>query len=341
MTLLARVGTTRCHAAVAQNERMSATASGRPPAELAFRPILNGVDFLDRAIHELLEAHDQRELKYAVLHLQAAAEILVKVRLQREGIEYVFEDTEHADEAKWKQGNFKSVTLDAALKRLDETAAITLATKERRALSNLGRERNKLQHFGSTSNHEVVSNLGRRHRLGRQERLAARLRSTQAGRHSRPERRVHQRHDRVRAGHKPPRRSAAQRPGVLQPPRRTHRRRRTRAVGLQPDQREPRPTSDRQDPPPPTVAAGKLVPLKIIYGVARPSRTEPAWMPPGIIENLRDRFAPAQTNGWLGEVAGMEATPERGVAAGCAVTTGPETSGQQVSSARSTSGCRS
>lgn len=149
----------RSAAAVAQNEQMSTTPSGRPSAGLAFEPILNGVDFLDRAINELLEAHDHRELKYAVLHLHAAAEILVKVRLQREGFEQVFEDPEQADEAKWKRGDFKSVTLTAALKRLDEVAEIKLESKERRALSNLGHERNKLQHFGSTSNHEVVINL--------------------------------------------------------------------------------------------------------------------------------------------------------------------------------------
>jgi hypothetical protein len=138
---------------------MSTTASDRSSTGLTFEPIVNGVDFLDRAIHELLEAHDQRELKYAVLHLQAAAEILVKVRLQREGFKYVFEDPEQADETKWKRGDFKSVTLTSAVKRLGEIAEIKLAPKERRAFSNLGRERNKLQHFGSTSNLEVVRNF--------------------------------------------------------------------------------------------------------------------------------------------------------------------------------------
>jgi hypothetical protein len=94
---------------------MTASASGTPSPELAFRPILNGVDFLDRAIDELLEAHEPRELKYAVLHLQAAAEILIKARLQREGIQHVFEDPEESDAAKWERGDFKSVTLTTAL----------------------------------------------------------------------------------------------------------------------------------------------------------------------------------------------------------------------------------
>jgi hypothetical protein len=126
---------------------------------VTFEPILNGVDFLDRAINELLEAHDQQGLKYAVLHLQATADILVKVRLQREGFKYVFEDPEQGRRGQVKRGDFKSVTLTSAVKRLDEVAEIKLTPKERRAFSNLGRERNKLQHFGSTSNREMVRNF--------------------------------------------------------------------------------------------------------------------------------------------------------------------------------------
>jgi transcriptional regulator len=145
-------------AGVTTEKRMDFATSGRPPADLAFAPILNGVDFLDRAIDELLDGHDQRELKYAVLHLQAAAEILLKVRLQREGFEQVFEDPAQADEVRWRRGDFRSVTLSAAITRLKETAEVTLSRKECKALENLTRERNKLQHFGSTSSHLVVSN---------------------------------------------------------------------------------------------------------------------------------------------------------------------------------------
>ncbi|MFE6920605.1 hypothetical protein ACFVAV_06125 [Nocardia sp. NPDC057663] len=137
---------------------MSATASEKPPTVLAFEPILNGVDFLDRAINELLEAHNHRELKYAVLHLQAAVEILVKVRLQREGYEHIFEDPALADKDRWTRGDFRSVGLSAALARLEDLAEIKLERKERKAFDRLGRERNKLQHYGSTSNHEVVLN---------------------------------------------------------------------------------------------------------------------------------------------------------------------------------------
>nr|WP_052477719.1 hypothetical protein [Kibdelosporangium sp. MJ126-NF4]CEL13505.1 hypothetical protein [Kibdelosporangium sp. MJ126-NF4]CTQ99190.1 hypothetical protein [Kibdelosporangium sp. MJ126-NF4] len=125
--------------------------------DLAFDPVANRVDFLDSAITYLKSSEDPRNLKYAVLHLQAAIEILVKVRLQREGFEHIFEDPYSADESKLSQGNFRSVTMDDALKRLARVADLHLAKSEVDALKFLNRERNKLQHFGSTSNHEVVN----------------------------------------------------------------------------------------------------------------------------------------------------------------------------------------
>lgn len=133
-------------------------AVGRIPATaLGFQPVVNGVDFLDSAITHLLTPHDARSVKYAVLHLQAAIEILVKVRLQRESWEQVFDEPEGADINKLTQGKFRSVSLPTALSRLREHAGIELAKTELRALDRLNDERNKLQHFGSTSNHDVVN----------------------------------------------------------------------------------------------------------------------------------------------------------------------------------------
>lgn len=122
-----------------------------------FDPVINGVDFLDSAVTNLLNASDSRSLKYAVLHLQAAIEILVKVRLQREGLEHIFEDPYSADKNKLKQGKFRSVTLDTALKRLNIVAGVQLTQPEKKSLEYLNEERNKLQHFGSASKRAVVS----------------------------------------------------------------------------------------------------------------------------------------------------------------------------------------
>jgi hypothetical protein len=135
----------------------SEDTSGTSPSSLEMDVVANGVDFLNSAIFHLEKSDDPSSLKYAVLHLQAAVEILVKVRLQREGIEHIFEDPYSADANKHAQGDFRSVTLETAFRRLDKVAGIALSREDRKALDNLGKERNKLQHFGSTSNREVVA----------------------------------------------------------------------------------------------------------------------------------------------------------------------------------------
>ena len=46
-------------------------------------PVQNGLDYLKSAVEHLRGDPGPRELKYAVLHLQAAAEVLLKVQLIR------------------------------------------------------------------------------------------------------------------------------------------------------------------------------------------------------------------------------------------------------------------
>ena len=129
----------------------------RNDTDLSFRPIANGVDFLDSALSLLDKAEDSRNLKYAVLHLQAAIEVLIKVRLQREGFEHVFENPYSATAEKLRLGKFRSVTLDAALERLGKVSDVVISTADSKAFKALSDERNKLQHFGSTSGHQAVA----------------------------------------------------------------------------------------------------------------------------------------------------------------------------------------
>jgi hypothetical protein len=53
---------------------------------IMFRPVDNGLDYLESVIEHLRGEPDQRNLKYAVLHLQAAVEVLLKIRLMRANI---------------------------------------------------------------------------------------------------------------------------------------------------------------------------------------------------------------------------------------------------------------
>ena len=59
-----------------------------PPLQLDFPPIRNGVDYLVSVVNSLHGDSEvgPREVKYAVLHLQAAAEVLLKARLLGPGL---------------------------------------------------------------------------------------------------------------------------------------------------------------------------------------------------------------------------------------------------------------
>jgi hypothetical protein len=53
-----------------------------------------------------------RDLKYAVLHLQAATEVLLKVRLIREHWTLVFKNPDKATLVSYASGDFISIRLD-------------------------------------------------------------------------------------------------------------------------------------------------------------------------------------------------------------------------------------
>ncbi|MFF6888709.1 serine/arginine repetitive matrix protein 1 [Streptomyces sp. NPDC012421] len=124
-----------------------------PPPQLDFPPVRNGLDYLDSAVDYLDEndaAVTTRDLKYAVLHLQAAVEVLLKARLLAEHWTLVFADLHQATRKKLESADFKSVTTDAAVLRLRNIVGVPISDEEQKALKNLSDDRNKLQHFGLT-----------------------------------------------------------------------------------------------------------------------------------------------------------------------------------------------
>ncbi|MGV9277753.1 hypothetical protein [Streptomyces griseosporeus] len=146
-----------------EEKAASARASMAGPAQLDFPPIRNGVDYLLSAVDHLgSDRTDPRGIKYAVLHLHAAAEVLLKTRLVREHWSLVFDDPGQATERAFRSGDFKSCTLAQAVARLRNIAGITITAKEDDALGDLGRDRNALQHYGLTHNaHAVEARAGR------------------------------------------------------------------------------------------------------------------------------------------------------------------------------------
>ncbi|WP_445527455.1 hypothetical protein [Streptomyces cyslabdanicus] len=126
--------------------------------DLDFPPIPNGVDYLRSVVDHLDEATgvEPRDIKYAVLHLQAAAEVLLKARLFREHWSLVFKDPGKATTKTLADHSFESCTTIAAVERLRNIARISVSDQDVKALKALADDRNALQHFGLTHNARAV-----------------------------------------------------------------------------------------------------------------------------------------------------------------------------------------
>ncbi|MFI1700319.1 hypothetical protein ACH419_30655 [Streptomyces bobili] len=133
-------------------------ASQRP--ELRFPLVENGLDYLVDVVDRLAtgpgELPDARALKYAVLHLQAAAEVFLKARLQREHWTLVFKKPETATREAFDSADFDSCTTEEAFTRLTQIAGLDLPKKAGGALTKLAQDRNALQHYGLTALAAVV-----------------------------------------------------------------------------------------------------------------------------------------------------------------------------------------
>lgn len=70
-------------------------ADGR--SHMSHPPIFNGMDYLDSVVDHLPGEPKPRDLKYAVLHLLAATEALLKARLLQEHWSLVFRDPGRPD----------------------------------------------------------------------------------------------------------------------------------------------------------------------------------------------------------------------------------------------------
>ncbi|MFI1337621.1 hypothetical protein ACH4U7_47595 [Streptomyces sp. NPDC020845] len=131
--------------------------------ELHFPPIRNGADYLVSVVDHLTKDNvGPRDLKYAVLHLQAGIEVLLKERLSREHWTLVFTDPGQATLRRFHEGDFESCTTKQAVQRLRSIVGCDITDDERSALIALAADRNALQHYGLTQNaHAVEARAGR------------------------------------------------------------------------------------------------------------------------------------------------------------------------------------
>jgi hypothetical protein len=113
-----------------------------------FPPIANGIDYLQSVVNHLADELTVRDLKYAVLHLQSATEVLLKARLQQEHWSLVFKDPGKADRVRFENGEFESCGTAEAISRLRGIVGIVVSEKDTKEITQLAKWRNALQHYG-------------------------------------------------------------------------------------------------------------------------------------------------------------------------------------------------
>ncbi|WP_157815847.1 hypothetical protein [Kitasatospora sp. CB02891] len=116
--------------------------------EVHYPPVENGIDYLLSVVGHLREPVDRRDLKYAVLHLQAAAECLLKHRLELEHWSLVFANPGAAVRSKLDDGSLSTCDADQTRTRLVTIAGVAISQREDKHLDTLAQLRNRLQHYG-------------------------------------------------------------------------------------------------------------------------------------------------------------------------------------------------
>jgi hypothetical protein len=125
---------------------------------LKFPLLHNSLDFVLSAA-EYAGENSQRSWKYAILHLIAGIELLLKSRLELEHWSLVFQDVDRANESSYTSGDFQSADFQSVCTRLEKISRVGFAQKEREHLNYLRKLRNKIEHFGIDIGLEQVKPL--------------------------------------------------------------------------------------------------------------------------------------------------------------------------------------
>ncbi|GAB1446032.1 hypothetical protein MASR2M41_17810 [Flammeovirgaceae bacterium] len=115
--------------------------------DIKFDLLENGLDFILSSVKLIIEKKKIEDYKYAILHLSAGLELVLKERLKQEHWSFIFENIDKAKQELLITGDFPSVKLDSLLSRLKELCAIHFAAGDLAILQDLKKRRNKIEHF--------------------------------------------------------------------------------------------------------------------------------------------------------------------------------------------------
>lgn len=118
----------------------------------------NGLDFINCGLNELKEYEEDSDnvrIKYAVLHIHAGVELLLKERLRREHWSLVFDN--EPSKAKYESGDFQSVGMTKCIDRLKTICDVPLSSREERRFKELREARNTIEHFNASYNVKALN----------------------------------------------------------------------------------------------------------------------------------------------------------------------------------------
>lgn len=125
--------------------------------DLRFTLLENGLDFIRSGLESLQGTPAKHDLKYAVIHLCAGIELVLKERLQREHWSLVFDKVEKADKKSCETSDFISVYFEDCLQRLIGICGVHVTDAQRQELLAFRRKRNRLEHFGIVDSVEALT----------------------------------------------------------------------------------------------------------------------------------------------------------------------------------------
>jgi len=111
----------------------------------------NGLDFILSALNYLKHTNENDKnlsnVKYAVLHMSAGVELILKYRLSLEHWSLLFSKIEVANIQKLKNGDFQSVDSKECITRLENICGLSISQSMKESIRSLRDKRNKLEHF--------------------------------------------------------------------------------------------------------------------------------------------------------------------------------------------------
>lgn len=107
--------------------------------------VLNGLDFLERAVADL--GQTPPDVKDATLHLFSAIEVLMKARLIREHWTLVAVKSDGATRVKYDSGDLHTVDPMSAIKRLRDVLGIAVSVQHEKDVDAVRMLRNRIAHF--------------------------------------------------------------------------------------------------------------------------------------------------------------------------------------------------